>query len=284
MDKKILIFIASVLLTSWLTVIAISHFGWGESPMTIVMVIPMILALIFILFSKKDKLRDVGWRFPGLKYLFISIFLPILQVLIIVGIGIAFNKLTFNSEYILNRTPTSSLSLNLILSLPALFIPFIMLSLPAFIMGWINHLGEELAWRGYLLRDIYKSRGSINKALIISGAVWWAWHLPMFWMSPVLSELALMKMGMTIILSFFALLGTTVVYAWVYLESGSIWAPAIMHIVWNLYRAVFTGRLSNGGQGLFKGDLWLINGEGVIGCLVMAFFGVLFYIIIRKKR
>lgn len=284
MDKKTLIFIISVLLISWLTVYCISYYGLDDSPMIIVMIIPIILALIFILSAKEDKLRNVGWHWPGLKCILISISLPILQILIIVAVGYLLNKLTFNSHYLLNRVPTSSLVLNLILSLPSLFIPLILLSIPAFIMGWINHLGEELAWRGYLLRNIYQYSGNISKALLISGVVWWAWHLPMFWLSPVLSKLSLNRMGFMAVLSFFAILGTSVIYSWIYFKSGSIWAPTIMHITWNLYRTLLTGRLSTGDQGLFKGELWVVNGEGAIGCFVMVFFGIIFYIIIIRKK
>ena len=122
------------------------------------------------------------------------------------------------------------------------------------------------------------------RAVTISGGVWWAWHLPMFWLSPVLRALSLPQLGLTVLLSAPAMLGTAFMYSWIYLKSGSIWAPTTMHLFWNLYRGTLTGRLADGKAGLFAGDLWLVNGEGVIGMIVSAYLGLLFYALMLKEQ
>jgi membrane protease YdiL (CAAX protease family) len=80
------------------------------------------------------------------------------------------------------------------------------------------------------------------------------------------------------------MVGTACVFSWVYLKSNSIWAPTIMHLSWNFFRGVLTGRLSDGEPGLFNGDLWMINGEGVIGMIVTALTGLIFIFLFRSYK
>jgi membrane protease YdiL (CAAX protease family) len=129
-----------------------------------------------------------------------------------------------------------------------------------------------------------RENNTLVRAVLVSGAVWWAWHLPLFWLSPVLSALTVPQLVLTVLLSAPAILGTAFMYSWVYLKSGSIWAPTIMHLFWNLYRGTLTGRLADGAAGLFAGDLWLVNGEGVIGMIVTACFGLLFYALMIMEQ
>jgi len=285
MNKELIFYVVLVLLLSWILVFAASALGIGQSPMTAAMALPMLLAVIFVLISKKDRLSSVGWRVPGSAYCLLSVLLPIFQVATVIAVGLSVGLLSLNRDHLLFRQPTSHVGLNLLLLVPAMFIPFILLSLPGLIVGWLNHLGEEFAWRGYLFRRLAGEKGKLVRAVLLSGAVWWAWHLPMFRLSPVLSALTLPQQGLIVLLSVPAILGTAFIYSWIYLKSRSIWAPTIMHLFWNLFRGTLTGRLADGEPGLFAGDLWLVNGEGMIGMVVTAGFGLLFYaLMIREQK
>jgi membrane protease YdiL (CAAX protease family) len=285
MNRKIIWFIISVLLVSWIATFALKFLHLSTAPMTAVMIFPMLLALTFMLVSKDEKLADIGWKFPQIKYWLIGIFLPILQVGIILALDYALGLISYNEGHILSHKPTPNVWLNVALGLPGMFVPFILLSLPNFIVGWINHLGEEFAWRGYLFRIVSRDRKSYLKGVLISGIVWWAWHVPMFWLSPVLTHLRPGYIVLTIVVSFFALLGTTGIYSWIYLQSRSIWAPTVMHLSWNLFRGILTGRLADGSPGLFKGELWIINGEGLIGNVVSILAGGIFlYLIVQLDQ
>jgi membrane protease YdiL (CAAX protease family) len=284
MSKNLFWFIGLVLLLSWTLVFCIKAFELGSAPMTTAMALPMLLALLFILRSGEDRFSDIGWKGPGWKFISISVFLPLIQVGLVLVLAAALGLISYNREHLLAHKPTSNVWLNLILCLPGMFIPFIHLSPSTLIVGWINHLGEEFAWRGYLFRKILQSQHNCLKAVLISGLCWWTWHVPMFWMSPVLSRLRAEQMWLTVALSLLALLGTSSIYSWIYVRSGSIWAPTIMHLSWNLFRGILTGRLSDGALGLFKGDLWIINGEGIIGNIVSALCGGFFLFLISRKN
>jgi membrane protease YdiL (CAAX protease family) len=45
-------------------------------------------------------------------------------------------------------------------------------------------LGEELGWRGYLLRRLEALFSPLVSSILI-GIIWAAWHAPMFWFSPI---------------------------------------------------------------------------------------------------
>jgi membrane protease YdiL (CAAX protease family) len=276
MNKKIIWFIIFVLLVSWGATFALKILHLSAAPMTAVMAFPMLLALAFMLIIKDEKLAAIGWKLPRLKYGLMGIFLPILQVGMILGLDYALGLISYNGQHILSHKPTPHVWLNVGLGIPGMFIPFILLSWPSLIIGWLNHLGEEFAWRGYLFRRMAKSGQRLVKAALISGLVWWAWHVPMFWLSPVLKPLHLWQIGLTLFLSLPSLIGTAALYSWIYLKSGSIWAPTVMHLCWNLYRGILTGRLADGAPGLFAGNLWIINGEGVVGMAVTAVIGCYF--------
>ena len=285
MNKELTCYVVLVLLLSWILVFAAAVLGIGKSPMTAAMAFPMLLALIFVLISKKDRLSSIGWRVPGSAYCLLSVLLPILQIATVIAVGLSADLLSLNRDHLLFRQPTSHVGLNLLLLIPAMFVPFILLSLPSLIVGWLNHLGEEFAWRGFLFRRLADENSKLVRAVFLSGAVWWAWHLPMFRLSPVLSALTLPQQGLIVLLSVPSILGTAFIYSWVYLKSGSIWAPTIMHLFWNLFRGTLTGRLADSEPGLFAGDLWLVNGEGIIGMIVTACFGLLFYaLMIREQK
>lgn len=285
MSKELSWYAVLVLVLTWTLTLSAGLLGLGRSPMTTVMALPMLLAVIFVLISKTDRLSSIGWRVPASAYCLLSVLLPILQVAAVIAVGLSADLLTLNRDHLLFRQPTSHVGLNLLLLVPAMFIPFILLSIPGLIVGWLNHLGEEFAWRGYLFRRLALEDNKLVRAVLLSGAVWWAWHLPMFGLSPVLSALSLPQQGLTVVLSLFSILGTAFMYSWIYLRSGSIWAPTIMHLFWNLFRGTLTGRLADGEPGLFAGDLWLVNGEGIIGMLVTACFGLLFYaLMIREQK
>jgi membrane protease YdiL (CAAX protease family) len=282
MNKKVTWFAVSVILVSWMASFAFEFLHLSETPMTAVMAFPMLLALAFMLIYKDEKLAAIGWKLPRLKYGLIGILLPILQVGMILGLDYALGLISYNGKHILSHKPTSNVWLNVGLGIPGMFIPFVLLSLPSFIIGWLNHLGEEFAWRGYLFLRMAKSSRHIVRAVLISGLVWWAWHLPMFWLSPVLKGLKTWQMGLTLILSLPSLVGTAAIYSWIYVRSASIWAPTMMHLFWNLYRGMLTGRLADGKPGLFIGNLWIMNGEGIIGMIVATVTGFYFLRLIAR--
>ncbi len=84
-------------------------------------------------------------------------------------------------------------------------------------------IGEELGWRGFLLP--YLLPGGQGRAILLSGLIWGIWHAPAILQGhnypsqPVL--------GVLMMIVFTLLLGA--ILSWLYLRTGSPWAPALGH-------------------------------------------------------
>src|SRR5262249_41962905 len=124
-----------------------------------------------------------------------------------------------------------------------------------------GELGEELGWRGYLVRR-WLPRPLMAAAL--SMPVWAAFHLPVILLpaqrgrwSQNLAFLAAIAMFGAVMLK---------LYQW----SRSIWPCAFLHLWWNLSNETLLGDVYGWHPGLLSGKFWIFNGEGLFGLIVMA--------------
>lgn len=86
-----------------------------------------------------------------------------------------------------NLLMTKVLAPAALVALPAW--PLALRRLPLTFVGDTGPLGEEFGWRGFLLPRLLK-RGTAMRAAVISGVIWFAWHLPTFFIA-TLSQSAL---------------------------------------------------------------------------------------------
>ncbi len=105
------------------------------------------------------------------------------------------------------------------------------------IVALLGPVAEEVGWRGYALDPLVARLGALGGTLVL-GAVWWAWHLPLFWIPSTLH-------GSQGILSAFAIgylftvLGYAVFFTWIHhLTGASILAAVALHFSINLSFAV----------------------------------------------
>jgi membrane protease YdiL (CAAX protease family) len=136
---------------------------------------------------------------------------------------------------------------------------------------WVYHFGqpvppgsygEELGWRGYLVRRL---RERPVRAALISGAVWAVFHAPVLVGQPEGPARTVALLG-----SIFA---AGIVFCGLYLWSGSVWPCAAMHFTWNQWHPFFLGDPYGGGEGMFGGAKWIFNGEGAFGLLLNGAIG-----------
>jgi membrane protease YdiL (CAAX protease family) len=120
-------------------------------------------------------------------------------------------------------------------------------------------IGEELGWRGWLVRT-WRDRPRL--ALLLSACAWASFHLPVVALMPPLHHLVPA-------LAFLASVAAgAAAFQALYLWSGSVWPPIIAHFSWNVWNPFFLGDQYGDLPSLFGGQIWLINGEGLLGMLV----------------
>jgi membrane protease YdiL (CAAX protease family) len=120
-------------------------------------------------------------------------------------------------------------------------------------------IGEELGWRGWLVRT-WRDRPLV--ALGLSASAWAAFHLPLVVLQPPLHSFVPAASFLL------AIAAAAAVFQALYLWSGSIWPPVIAHFSWNCWNPVLLGNQYGSSPSVFGGKLWLINGEGLLGMLV----------------
>jgi membrane protease YdiL (CAAX protease family) len=158
----------------------------------------------------REKLVDIGWQIGERKYLLFGLLIPFLYasaiytLVWITGLG--------------KFTPQS----------PARILLFATLGL---VIACLYALGEEIGWRGLLVPELSKI-ASFTKTALITGIVWAVWHYPAIIFADYSSEAPLFfQLGMITI----AVIGYSILTAWLRIKSGSIWPAVIWHGGHNLF-------------------------------------------------
>ena len=95
-------------------------------------------------------------------------------------------------------------------ALPAVFLFFLVLA-----------AGEEVGWMGLAFPPMQEKLGALKASLVL-GLIWAVWHLPFL--------VVMMSDSVTILSQFFTLLGTRILIAWIFNNTGqSVFATVVFH-------------------------------------------------------
>lgn len=98
-------------------------------------------------------------------------------------------------------------------------------------------LGEELGWRGFALPMLSRRKSILASSLII-GVVWTFWHTPLFFLPGMMQHYVAQEVGFlySFIIYGISVISSSVVFSWLYLQSGkSLIPPILMHGTANLW-------------------------------------------------
>lgn len=238
-------FIGLVLLVGVGVALAIPD-GASEAVIIPYMYTPMLVALVMMLVVTRegyhrDAWREIGLRRAGLRWWPVAVGAPV-----VVGLAGLVASYALPSAEPVAGNVVAAVSEFLILGVVAT-------------VGWT--LGEEFGWRGYLLPRL-RVLGD-GWALVISGAVWAAWHMPVIF----LTDLYHADGNRLIVLPLFVLTamaaGTFIGY--LRIASGSVWPSTIAHTAhnatWNL-TGVFIVTTSPAAEEYVGGDTGVVIGVG----------------------
>ena len=190
------------------------------------MLLPMIAVIITQLLSKEPVLKGLDISFKINRWWFIGwLLMPVIAVMVL-GVTLLMPGAVWSPD---NDTIQTALE-----SLPAGIGVWGMLGITLFsglyagiTINGIFAFGEEIAWRGYLLK-LFKGKKFMTTALL-TGTIWGLWHAPIilnghnYPQHPVI--------GVLMMIVFCVLLTPMLMYF--RQKSGSVIVPAIMHGTFN---------------------------------------------------
>ncbi|MDR1804202.1 MAG: CPBP family intramembrane metalloprotease [Treponema sp.] len=263
--KRSIQYIIVTLLVSWIVAgVAIFLFGLritNVQAYTIFaaayMLLPAICAIVLQLIHREIPFTELGISFRVNWWWLVAAILPIVIAFLTLGINLLFPKVTYSNLVVPQVSPYSPFVFSLLQIVNSLIAGC---TINAFFA-----LGEELGWRGYLLRALQDKR-FLFVSLII-GVVWGIWHFPLILLGHNYPQHPVPGVAMMIV--FCVLLTPMMIY--IVLQSGSVITAAIFHGVLNAIAGISLLFLSGGND--------LTNGvTGLAGFIVLILLNIGFYL------
>lgn len=228
-----------------------------------IMFVPALLAIILTICGK-EKLGTL-FKLPSISNLLMGLLLPLGAFALYLTIASATSIQTFGMpetaiEYN-NGDILKAWTTYLIFGMPYLLFFSILFA-----------FGEEIGWRGYLLRKFKPVLPSFWVRALTVGAIWGIWHLPFFLQSEI-SYISIFIFLINVCL-------ISICYTVIYEYNNSAWPTVLAHglhnTLFNAVLPVFT--LTSTGSDLLRGEEGLIVTAcyGLIilaGCMCTKFLG-----------
>lgn len=239
------------------------------------MFIPMISAIIIEKGIYKNKIKELFVSFKINRWFFVAWLLFPVIILANIGISLLFPDLSFSSEMngFIERfedilSPEELMEAKASLKIAPSTIIAISLIQGLIAGATINAVagfGEELGWRGFLLKEL--KHLSSAKASLIIGVVWGIWHFPMILLGHNYPQHP--QIGVAMMIIFTVLL--TPIFIYITIKSGSVIAASILHGTLNAL-AGLSIMFVEGGSDLVVGI------TGLTGFITIILFTALFFI------
>jgi membrane protease YdiL (CAAX protease family) len=135
------------------------------------------------------------------------------------------------------------------------------------LLTWPLAFGEEIGWRGYMLPRLIDA--GVPQPLAASGLAWGVWHVPLVLGGVYYADSPSRALSSLVLLV--SLTAGGIVYARLWLDTGSIWPCVALHAAWN---AVIGGPFDEATAGEHA-NLW-IGESGIFVALALVVLAVAF--------
>ncbi|MDR0734037.1 MAG: CPBP family intramembrane metalloprotease [Dysgonamonadaceae bacterium] len=283
--KKALPYIILVCVVSW-TAAGVAYF-YGIRQATglayvlfaaFYMLLPAIFAMILQMINREPVFRNLSVSFKLNWWFLVALLTPLAIAFATLGVSLLLPNVSFSGIYegFLSKLPPEMATIakqSLSLFPPAILLIFQVVQ--AIVAGCTVNaffaLGEELGWRGYLLKALHGKK--FLPAVAFIGTVWGLWHFPLILMGHNYPEHPVAGVGMMVV--FCILLSPMMTY--IVLKSRSVITAAIFHGTFNAIAGV--------------GSLYVVGGNdltcgvaGASGLFILLIFNVFFYIYDRYVK
>lgn len=228
MNKTIVYF--TILTVIFLMIISILYFFNKNNMLLLILMFTPALSVLLAKSISKEKFDDLYLKLNfknNIKYYFLAYLSPPF----IAFVGAILYFIIFKNDFDPLGSPfAKQVGANDIQE----YTKTIMMMLPIAILlnpiaNLVACLGEELAWRGFLLPRLLKAF-TTRKAIILNGIIWGLWHAPIVAMGYNYgSEHPLM--GVLAMLMFCVVIGT--ISSYLFIKTKSIWPSVILHAAIN---------------------------------------------------
>jgi len=247
-------------------VLWIMYGGSGTGLAALLMLLPAIVAIILkLVYFRKEPLLGLGLGKKPVYYL-LALVIP----LVYIGLSYSLYWLFVPEAYAGPSTFIGELSKAFPVQNPNLALILVLIAVSILSNTPIT-LGEELGWRGLMFPLMNKLWGR-NNALITSGLIWAAWHLPVLISGNYMPGASVSyKVPMFII----SMLACTVIVSWLRMKSGSVWPAVLWHSAHNyLDQNVFSQMTNSQNSAYFIGETGFITASiAVILAVLILVFG-----------
>ena len=236
------------------------------------MFLPAACALILQKFHREKLFRNLKISFRPNRWFLIAGLMPIIYAFLTLGANLLLPNISYSAgaEGFLSSLPpeqAESIARQLSQFPPIVFLPLQIIN--SMIAGYtINALfafGEEMGWRGYLLRELKDKKFPL--VALITGTVWGLWHFPLILLGHNYPGYPIAGVGMMII--WCILLSPVMTY--IAIKSKSVIGAAIFHGTLNAIAGI-------GALFLIGGNV-LTNGvTGIVGFVVLLFIDFAFFL------
>lgn len=183
-------------------------------PYAVVLIFSPAIISLLVNFIYEKNFRGFGWRWQDTKMHLISYAVPLIYITFSYGLVI------LSGFAGLNNAAIAELGLPGLLMIPTVGITGVILPV----------LGEEIGWRGFLLKNLYKKM-SFDKASLLTGVIWALFHYPLLMLGNYNNGAT--PVWYALIFFTIAILGANTIINWLYIKSGSLWTAVIFHSVHN---------------------------------------------------
>ncbi len=179
------------------------------------MTVPALTALLMLVIVTRDGWTRSGWASLGLHRLGLRAWPVAIVAPVLVGlVGTAIVWATPLASFV---APDDTLS-----TIVGFFVQLVLFTVTL-------SLGEELGWRGYLLPRLLPL--GRTPALLVTGLVWAAWHLPLIFLTPLYHADG--NRWLTVPLFVATIVAGSFFFGYLRLWTGSTWPAALAHSAHN---------------------------------------------------
>jgi membrane protease YdiL (CAAX protease family) len=236
------------------------------------MFLPAVCTVLLQIMHKEKPFRNLNISFRLNWWFLTAGFVPIVCVFMALGINLLFPNVSFSTNYegllsILPKEQIETAAQQLSKFPPVVFLLILIINslIAGYTINAIFAFGEEIGWRGYLLKELHHKK--LLPVSLIIGTVWGLWHFPLILIGHNYPQHPVAGVGMMIL--FCILLTPIMIY--IVIKSKSVLTAAFFHGALNASAGIHILFLVGGND--------LTNGiTGLAGFLTLLLMNFAFYI------